>query len=164
MRSMTMQEAKTPDNPGIGIMPPTVLYACLAAGVGLELAMPATVAGLAGFWRIAAGMAVALAGFAFMMAGHERFKKLGTAVRTNQPAGMLVVQGAYRVSRNPMYVGMSVMFLGVGLAVGSLWMLASYAPMGLYLALYVVPREEAYMKRKFGREYLDYQQSVRRWL
>jgi protein-S-isoprenylcysteine O-methyltransferase Ste14 len=85
-------------------------------------------------------------------------------VPLNQETTNLVTSGAHGLSRNPMYVGGSLFYLGIGLAVGSVWMLVSYAPLGLYLALYVVPREEAYMERKFGREYLAYRAAVRRWL
>lgn len=63
-----------------------------------------------------------------------------------------------------MYVGGSVFFLGIGLAVGSLWLLAAYLPLGLYLSFYVIPREEAYMERIFGDEYRDYRRRIRRWL
>jgi protein-S-isoprenylcysteine O-methyltransferase Ste14 len=63
-----------------------------------------------------------------------------------------------------MYVGGSAFFLGIGLLVGSLWMLAAYLPLGLYLWLYLIPREEAYMERVFGDEYRTYCRRVRRWL
>lgn len=89
-------------------------------------------------------------GFTFMMVAHETFKRIGTNIATHQPATTFVVQGAYRFSRNPMYLGGSVWFFGIGLLAGSLWMLAAYIPLGLYLSFYVIPREEAYMERAFG--------------
>jgi protein-S-isoprenylcysteine O-methyltransferase Ste14 len=63
-----------------------------------------------------------------------------------------------------MYLGGSAWFLGIGLLVGSLWMLAAYIPLGLYLSLYVIPREEAYMERTFGDTYGAYCRNVRRWI
>ena len=99
-----------------------------------------------------------------MVVAHETFKRIDTNVPTNLPATTFVMQGAYRFSRNPMYVGGSAFFMGIGLMVGSLWMMAAYIPLGIYLSLYVIPREEAYMERTFGDEYKAYRSRVPRWL
>jgi protein-S-isoprenylcysteine O-methyltransferase Ste14 len=99
-----------------------------------------------------------------MAAADRTFKRLGTPVPTNLPASQFVVQGPYRFSRHPMYVGGSAFFLGIGLTAGSLWILAFYLPLGLYLALYVVPREEAYLERAFGDDFRQYCRNVRRWM
>ena len=152
------------DSPGVNIMPPAVFYACLIAGGVLEFVLPTNFPVFSKWARIILGLTIGSAGLAFMGIAHEKFKRIGTNVPTNQSATAFVVQGAYRFSRNPMYVGGSAFFLGIGLVVGSLWMLAAYLPLGLYLALYVVPREEAYMERIFGDEYKTYCRSVRRWL
>lgn len=152
------------DSPGVNIMPPTVFYACLILGGILEFLFPYDFPVLSRPARIVLGSLIGGVGFAFMAAAHERFKRIGTNVPTNLPATTFVVQGAYNYSRNPMYVGGSTFFLGIGLAIGSLWMLAAYIPLGLYLDLYVIPREEAYMERVFGDEYRTYCSRVRRWL
>jgi protein-S-isoprenylcysteine O-methyltransferase Ste14 len=152
------------DSPGVNIMPPTVFFACLILGGVLEFLFPHDFPGLSGPVRIVLGLAFGSAGLAFMGIAHERLKRIGTNIPTNLPATAFEVQGAYRFSRNPMYVGGSAFFLGIGLAAGSLWMLAAYLPLGLYLSLYVIPREEAYMERVFGEKYRAYCRSVRRWL
>lgn len=164
MQAATVNGHGNDEGPGVRVMPPAVFYTCLTLGIALELLFPSSIPQLNGWFRIIAGLGVAAAGFAFMMAGHEKFKKLGTPVPLNQGTTALVTSGAHGLSRNPMYVGGSLFYLGIGLAVDSVWMLASYAPLGLYLALYVVPREEAYMERRFGQEYLAYRAAVRRWL
>ncbi len=152
------------DSPGVNIMPPTVFYACLILGGVLEFLFPHDFPVLSRLVRIVLGLGLGGAGFAFMGIAHERFKRIGTDIPTNLPATTFVAQGAYRFSRNPMYVGGSAFFLGIGLMVGSLWMLAAYLPLGLYLSLYVIPCEEAYMERVFGEEYSAYCRRVRRWL
>ena len=152
------------DSPGVNIMPPTVFLACLILGGILEFWLPHDFPVLSRPLRIVLGLCIGSVGFAFMMVAHEKFKSIGTNIPTNLPATTFVAQGAYRFSRNPMYAGGSVFFLGIGLAIGSLWMLAAYIPLGLYLALYVIPREEAYMERVFGDEYRTYCKRVRRWL
>jgi protein-S-isoprenylcysteine O-methyltransferase Ste14 len=152
------------DSPGVDLMPPLVFFACLATGGVLELFIPRGFPLFPETLRCFVGIGIGISGFAFMMAGHETFKRSGTNVPTNLPATTFVVQGAYRFSRNPMYVGGSAFFLAIGLAVGSLWMLAAFLPLGLYLAFYVVPREEAYMERAYGDDYRAYCRSVKRWL
>jgi len=164
MTLATVAERSGPDSPRVNIMPPAVFYACLITGGVLEVVFPLDFPLLSKLVRIILGIAIGGAGFAFMGIAHETFKRSGTNVPTNQPATVFVARGAYRLSRNPMYVGGSAFFLGIGLAIGSLWMLAAYLPMGLYLALYVVPREEDYMERVFGDKYREYRHSVRRWL
>lgn len=152
------------DSPGVNIMPPAVFYACLILGGILEYSFPFDFPVLSKPAHIVLGLVIGGFGFAFMMAAHGKFKRIGTNIPTNLPAVTFVVDGAYNFSRNPMYVGGSVFFLGIGLAIGSLWMLAAYLPLGLYLALYVVPKEEAYMERVFGDEYRTYCSRVKRWI
>lgn len=152
------------DSPGVHLMPPAVFFSCLVIGAVLAFVFPQDLPLLAKPLRIVLGILIGAAGMIFMTVADARFKRSGTHVETNQPATVLVVQGAYQYSRNPMYTGGSAFFLGIGLAVGSLWMMAAYLPLGLYLALYVIPREEAYMERVFGEAYREYCGCVRRWL
>jgi protein-S-isoprenylcysteine O-methyltransferase Ste14 len=152
------------DSPGVNIMPPIVFYACLILGGLLEFVFPKDFPLLSRPIRMFLGLGLGGSGFAFMVVAHEAFKRIDTNVPTNLPATTFVMQGAYRFSRNPMYVGGSAFFMGIGLMVGSLWMMAAYIPLGIYLSLYVIPREEAYMERTFGDEYKAYRSRVRRWL
>ena len=153
-----------PDSPGVNLYPPIIFLACLLAGVGLELGHYWPVSLLPQPAGIYAGSAIALAGLAFAGWGRGKFRKLGLNVKTNMPAGTLVTNEAFRYSRNPMYVGFVSILVGLGLAAGSLPMLLSAVPMFLYLDLYVIRREEKYMRRRFGIEYETYCQKVRRWL
>lgn len=152
------------DSPRVGLMPPKVFWLCLLAGILLSWLLPWRINLLGEGWRITLGSALALAGFGFMMWGHGIFRDRGVNVPTNLPASELVSQGAYRFSRNPMYVGFVAMLLGIGMAAGNYWMMLSSLPMALYLAFYVVVREEAYLTRTFGDTYIVYCRSVRRWL
>lgn len=160
----TVAERVEQDSPGVNIMPPMVFYACLILGGVLEFLFPQDFPLLSRPIRMLLGLGLGGSGFAFMAVAHETFKRIDTNVPTNLPAITFVMQGAYRFSRNPMYVGGSAFFMGIGLMVGSLWMMAAYIPLGIYLSLYVIPREEAYMERTFGDEYKAYRSRVRRWL
>ncbi|NDY56174.1 isoprenylcysteine carboxylmethyltransferase family protein [Desulfovibrio sulfodismutans] len=153
-----------PDSPGVYIMPPRIFLVCLLAGVVLHWVAPWPVPGLPRVFGLAAGLILAGSGFAFMMWGHTLFTRLGVNVKTIRPASMLVATGAYAWSRNPMYVGFLAMLAGLGLAAGSVWMVLTVLPMAFSLGLYVIPREEAYLARRFGSDYETYRRSVRRWL
>lgn len=153
-----------PDSPGVLVMPPLIFFLCLVAGAILEWFAPWPVPGLARVYGLAGGLILAGSGFAFMMWGHTLFRSRGVNVKTILPASMLVRDGAYRRSRNPMYVGFLAILAGAGLAAGSVWMTLTAVPMGFYLNWYVIPREEAYLSRRFGPDYAAYKQCVRRWL
>ena len=164
MNSTMTMDTRNQDSPGVNIMPPAVFYSCLAVGGLLEFFFPTELPLFPAWLRIVLGIGIGAAGFWFMILAHEKFKAVGTNVPTNLPATTLVIQGAYRLSRNPMYVGGSAFFLGIALVVGSLWMVLTYLPLGVYLTFYVVPTEEAYMQRVYGSDYTAYCRKVRRWL
>lgn len=156
------------DSPGISwLMPPRFFMICLIGGGVAEWLLPpffvpfSTVPWLL---RLVAGIAVAGAGFFFMMSGHSRFISVGTAVKTCCPATELVTGSAYRFSRNPMYVGLVAILLGVGAGANSLPMMLSALAMYLYLDRYVIRREERYLRQRFGADYNAYCRNVRRWL
>ncbi len=151
------------DSPNVVLMPPLIFFLCLIAAMVLELFTNVRVP-LPSAVRLVLGLMLAGGGFWFMMQGHNRFKTLGVSKRTNKPAALLVREGAFRLSRNPMYVGMVAFLIGGGLAVGSLWVLLAALVYFVYLVVYVVPREEAYLLRAFGDEYAAYCRAVRRWL
>ncbi len=153
-----------PDSPGVYVKPPRIFTLCLIAGLVLEYVFPSAIPAIPKTARLAIGAVLAAAGFAFMMWGHTLFTRLGVNVKTILPASRLVTAGAYRRSRNPMYVGFLAILAGAGLALGSLWLVLTVVPMALYLGLYVVPREEAYLARRFGADYETYRRTVRRWL
>jgi protein-S-isoprenylcysteine O-methyltransferase Ste14 len=153
-----------PDSPGVTLMPPTIFLTCLIMGAALEFLFPHGFSLIPVPLRILLGLGIGGAGLALMLVAHEQFQRIGTNVPTHLPATRFVRHGAYTVSRNPMYAGGSALFLGIGITAGSPWLLAAYIPLFLYLSLYVIPREEAYMARAFSDSYKTYCRTVRRWL
>ncbi len=152
------------DSPGVRLMPPAVFACCLVCGGILEWFFPQNLSFLNHPLCMGAGVFVGGGGFFFMWAAHEKFKRAGTNVPTHLPATVFVVQGAYRYSRNPMYLGGVAFFMGLGLAAASPWLITAGLPLISYLNYYVIPREEAYMKRAFGKDYQAYCSETRRWL
>ena len=92
------------------------------------------------------------------------FVKKRTGVAPWTPATALVTDGIYRITRNPMYLGMTLLYLGLALGLGLMWALALLPAVVLIIDRAVIRREEAYLERKFGTTYDTYRRSVRRWI
>jgi len=75
-----------------------------------------------------------------------------------------VRSGPYEWSRNPIYLAFSVLQVGIAFWFNSLWMLATLVIAWGLMNWVVIPREERYLERKFGPEYLEYKAKVRRWI
>ena len=92
------------------------------------------------------------------------FRKTGQDPKPWMPSPELILQGPYKYSRNPIYLGMMVVTAGIGLAMGNGWvMLLALAALLLVHTLAVLP-EEAYLAAKFDAPYLAYKEKVRRHL
>ena len=105
-----------------------------------------------------------LTGIAVFAAGIRNFSSAATPVQGTKPTRALVTTGIHGWSRNPIYLGMFLVYGGIGLAVRSPWILILALPLALTIRYGVVAREEAYLQRRFGDAYRDYKARVRRWL
>ena len=105
-----------------------------------------------------------VAGLALNIAGFVTQKRAGTDPIPFNPSSRIVAHGPYRFSRNPMYIGLALWTLGLAFLVDCAWMLLA-VPIGLVVIDgLVITREERYLERKFGEEYLSYKRRVRRWI
>jgi protein-S-isoprenylcysteine O-methyltransferase Ste14 len=102
--------------------------------------------------------------FGAPLLGARRFSAAGTNIPPTLPTTALVVTGPYRWSRNPLYLAMILVYVGLGIAALSLWALLLAVPLVLLLNYGVIIREEAYLERKFGADYRAYRERVRRWI
>ena len=145
--------------------PPVLTLACLVLGFALDRLLPLPLAQpeLPSIgW--AAGGALIASGIALMAAGIRNFSRADTPVPSNQAVRALVTTGIHGWSRNPIYVGMLLLYAGIGVAARSPWILILALPLFVILRYGVVAREEAYLERRFGDAYRDYKAHVRRWL
>lgn len=94
----------------------------------------------------------------------RRFRRAGTPFDVRKPASALITEGPYRFSRNPSYVSLTLLYLGIGILLNNGWILILVAPVFLVMDLWVVRREERHLEAKFGEEFLRYKAAVRRWL
>ncbi|HWH63732.1 MAG TPA: isoprenylcysteine carboxylmethyltransferase family protein [Ginsengibacter sp.] len=81
-----------------------------------------------------------------------------------KPASSLQTNGIYNISRNPMYVGLAIVYLGITCFIGNWWNIILFPILLLIVQEYIINREEKYLIRRFGQDYLDYKSKVRRWL
>lgn len=149
-----------------GIRRPPFLYlACLVLGFALDRLLPLPLSyPEAGLICSIGGGALIVTGVAIMAVGARNFSRAGTPVPSNQPVRALVTSGIHGWSRNPIYVGMLLLYAGIGIAARSPWILILALPLFVILRYGVVAREEAYLERRFGETYREYKAHVRRWL
>ena len=111
------------------------------------------------------GIFLILSGLGILIASVRVFRKVGTTVNPVDPnqASMLVVEGPFTFSRNPMYLGMSEMLIGFGFIFGAWLTLPIVALFIIYITIFQILPEEVVMKEKF-ENYDEYCSKVRRWI
>ena len=155
----------TEDHANAPVLPPVLFGACLGAGFLLKWLAPVRLVpqSLEGPVRFA-GAGLAFLGFAFGGWALATFVRARTTPHPNRPVSALVTRGPYRVSRNPMYLGLSAATAGIALVANTPWLLAALPLLWLALGRLVIDREEAYLERKFGEEYRLFLARTRRWI
>ena len=145
--------------------PPFLYLTCLLLGLSLDrlLSLPLILPEVA-LIRWAVGGGLILIGVAIVAAGVRNFSRAATPVPSNQPVRALVTSGIHGWSRNPIYVGMFLLYVGIGIGARSPWVLILALPLVIILRYRVVAREETYLERRFGDAYREYKARVRRWL
>jgi protein-S-isoprenylcysteine O-methyltransferase Ste14 len=155
-------EASATETTGIRVPPPLYYVAGILVGVGLEAAFPidrpplavtiiAVVIGVAG-WLVFDGAAT------------RSFLRAKTSMIPMKPSTALVTDGIYRLTRNPMYVGMAFLYVAIALAIGLIWPLVVLPLVILAIDRLVIAKEEPYLERRFGQAYRDYMARTRRWV
>ena len=150
---------------GVIARPPLLFLAALLIGVVSEWLrpLPFPVPGIdLVHWII--GGALILTGLALAAAGIRNFLRAGTPVPTTEPTRALVTTGIHGWTRNPIYLGMFLIYGGIGVAARSPWILMHTLPLAITIRYGVVAREEAYLERRFGDAYRDYKARTRRWV
>ena len=122
--------------------------------------------GLSGSARLVAAIILVLLGAAVSLAGVVSFRRARTTVNPLKPerTSALVCSGIYRITRNPMYLGMSLISLGIAIWAGSYAMVSTALLASVIIDRLVIVREEYYLEKRFGQSYADYKRQVRRWI
>ena len=152
------------DGANVHFPPPLVYLSGLALGyfAGRLLNFPGL--GLRPEARYFLGAIVTISGLAVNFAGAGLFLRRGTAIIPFKPASCLVTTGIYRWTRNPMYLGIGLIYAGIAILLNSTLALILLPLVLVIIQTRVIAREEAYLERAFGGEYLAYKDRVRRWI
>lgn len=160
----SIDQTSPPRGARVSRVPPPLYYAgafataLLAREVIVPLEMGArSTTRLIGAVAVGAGVLLTLAGVVAVL-WHR------TTIVPHRPVSVLVTTGAYRISRNPMYTGLAIAYIGGSLLAHTWWPLITLPAALLGLRRLVIDPEELYLSRHFAQAYTDYQQRVRRWL
>ena len=152
------------DGASVKIPPPLIYLAAIIAGglvhrylFPLPLDLPRNV-------RFAVAAVAVVLGVALMGAAVGLFRRTGQDPKPWVSTQEIISTGIYGITRNPMYVGMALVQVGIGLAWGSAWIVALVPVVLAAVYATAVRPEEAYLEEKFGDKYLEYKNSVRRWI
>lgn len=141
---------------------PLGIYAtALVLGFVMDLILPTKF--FSNIIRVLFGVPLIAIGVAVMALAIKEFRKAGTNIEIDKPAYALVKSGLYSITRNPIYIALSVLYMGLGLAADNLWILLFGVPAIYLINSWVIEPEEEYLQKKFGKEYQEYTSLVPRW-
>jgi protein-S-isoprenylcysteine O-methyltransferase Ste14 len=148
--------------PGVRFPPPLVYLLAILIGIAIDRFVPIRVlpASLIG-WL---GGALVMLFVIITVLSFRELIKSRTTFRADRTVSAVLTTGPYRYSRNPLYIALSILQLGVGIWMNNVWVVMLLVPTIAWIRWRVIASEERYLIVKFGQAYLDYQAKVRRWL
>ena len=144
------------------VRPPRIYLTSIAMGVLTQILAPLLFVPEA--LSAPVGASLVVIAIALLVWSVAKFRAAGTPVPAREPTTTIVRSGPYRLSRNPIYLAYSLFQLGLAIWINSVWLLATLVVAVWLIHHLVIPREEQYLERRFGAEYLNYKASVGRWL
>lgn len=156
---------ESPDRAKVIALPPLILLGMLCAGFVLQFAWPLALSPvLARALALTLGLALIVFSVGLAVWAARTFSTARTPLDVRKPVNGIVTTGPFRFSRNPVYLGMVLLTIGIGFVADSLWIVGSGILLAVVLQRGVIEPEEAYLAEKFGAEYLGYKSGVRRWI
>ena len=155
--------SESADHAGVPLHPPLFFLSALLLGALFDDRLHRLVIFHSVDWRWL-GVIPFLLGIALVASGRQAMVNRGTNVNPTLPTTAIVQNGPFRFTRNPLYVGLTFIYIGLALLLNTWWSLLLLVPVWLVMHFLVVRREEGYLARKFGETYLAYQRRVRRYL
>ena len=150
------------DNPNVVAPPPLIFLGGLILGGLPGWFFPQPI--LPNYFSIVAGIVLILAGLAIVLTAISQMRRAKTNVEPWKPTTAILDTGIYGISRNPIYIAMVLVYAGIAFLFNSFWFLPPLILVLLIIHFGVILREEKYLAGKFGDDYLNYKNRVRRWL
>jgi protein-S-isoprenylcysteine O-methyltransferase Ste14 len=154
--------ATSTDKPGVAAPPPLLYGSAFVLVLVFRWFWPIPISGHAGaLWL---GLALLVLGVGIAAWGIRTMQAAGTNVNPGLPTTVIVASGPFRFSRNPLYLALTLLHLGLTLAFNTWWGIVVLVPVLIIMHRGVVLREERYLEQKFGESYRQYLSTVRRYL
>ena len=161
-----MKEQPEADRASVHIFPPVVPLAIVLIGVGIDWLWPSPmffeIPTPARYWVGGSIVACAILGLGFWSVVLVR--RSGQSENPWKPTVSIIDRGPFNVTRNPMYLQMVLVCVGLAVLLSNLWILALAPACAWILQRFAIVPEEAYLEQKFGEQYTSYKSRVRRWL
>ena len=152
------------DHPGIYVPPPIVFVLTFLAAVFIQKKAPINDSLFHQLPTKIVGAGFLVIALFFLLRSLRQFFLSKNTLVTIMPTNSLQTNGIYNITRNPMYIGLAILYLGISCLIGNWWNILLFPLLLLLIQEYMIKREEKYLERRFGQEYLDYKSKVRRWL
>lgn len=159
-RMITTQE--TPDRANVVAFPPLLFGSTLALGILLSYAFPTPL--LPGSIARPVGGLLAFIGVSALLLAFRGMIENKTTINPGGSTTIIVSDGLYRYTRNPMYLSLTLIYIAVSIIANAWWGLLLLIPLLIVVQKGIIEREEQYLIHKFGDDYLRYKAQVRRWL
>ena len=150
-----------PDHAGVAFHPPLLLALVLVVGFLARRPVPLNFVSCA--LSMSIGPIVTAASFGGFFWAVYTMRTGDASIPTSKPTNAMVFRGPFNFSRNPIYLSMLLLQVGISIWANSLWFLGLAVVTAVLLWWGVISREERYLEHKFGAEYLSYKRHVRRW-
>ena len=150
------------DSPQVIAPPPLIYLSGFTVGIVLHLLKPLPF--LPKNLVLPLGVVLIVISIMLVITAMREFIKAKTNIDVRKPTTSIVSTGPYQFTRNPIYLSMTLLVLGIAVWVNTLWILITLVLVLLIMQFGVIAREEAYLVKKFGGEYLQYKTKVRRWM
>jgi protein-S-isoprenylcysteine O-methyltransferase Ste14 len=152
------------DSPRVYIPPPLFYVAAFLGAVFIQKLIPIDNTLFSQQWMKIVGAFFLVTALFFLSFSLFQFLQSKNTVVTILPANSLQTTGIFGLTRNPMYIGLAFIYLGLSCLIGNWWNMILFPVLLLFVQEYIIKREEKYLHRRFGPEYEAYRKRVRRWL
>jgi protein-S-isoprenylcysteine O-methyltransferase Ste14 len=157
-----MTTNELPDRANVVAFPPLLFGSTFLVGLLLRFIFPTPL--LPRFTAISIGLLLTIIGVLVLLLAFRQMIQNKTTIHPAGKTTTIVSNGLYRYTRNPMYLALTFIYAGLSIIANAFWGLLLLVPLLIVVQKGIIEREELYLTRKFGDEYLRYKAQVRRWL
>ena len=157
-----MSDQTTQDKAGVIIFPPLLYLLVLTTGILVSYFFPHHFIDFS--IALPMGIFITVLGITTLILAASLFRKNKNPVNPSGSTQLIICSGIYKYTRNPMYLSLTIIFIGISTISNAWFSFVLLLPLLMVCQKGIIEREERYLTRKFGNEYLVYLSKVRRWI